>query len=107
MLTYVKQPPIQEVHGPLFGLSQAKANTWIHVLHPVVNQAFANQERLPARTAAEVAAMCATHATDGGSTTPLCGMMAPNVRSTARPIPKRNKTITVARRRVTRSTTSS
>jgi hypothetical protein len=107
ILTYLKQNPIQEVQGQLFGMSQSNANKWIHVLHPVLNQALADQELLPARTAAEFAAMFETHSTDGRATTPLFGMMAPNVRSTARPIPKRNKNITVARRSVTRSKTSS
>ncbi len=107
ILTYLKQNPIQEVQGQLFGMSQSNANTWIHVLHPVLNQALADQELLPARTAAEFAAMFETYATDGRSTTPLFGMMAPNVRSTAPQIPKRNKSITVARRSVIRSKTSS
>jgi hypothetical protein len=106
-LTYLKQNPIQEVQGQLFGMSQANANTWIHGLHPVFNQALADQERLPARTAAELAAMVETHVTDGRSTTPLFGMMAPNVRSTARKIPQSHTSMTVARRRVTRSKTSS
>jgi hypothetical protein len=104
ILTYLKQNPIQEVQGQLFGMSQSNANKWLHVLHPVLNQALADQERLPARTAAEFAAMFET---DGRSTTPLFGMMAPNVRSIARQIPKSNKSITVARRSVTRSKTSS
>ena len=39
MLTYVQQPPIQEVPGQLFGMRQSHANTWIHVLHPVLNHA--------------------------------------------------------------------
>jgi hypothetical protein len=30
ILTYVKQKPIQEVQGPLFGRRQSNANTWIH-----------------------------------------------------------------------------
>jgi truncated hemoglobin YjbI len=107
ILTYVKQNPIQEVQGQLFGMSQSNANKWIHLLHSVLNQALADQELLPARTAAEFAAMFKTHATDGRSTTPLFGMMALNVRSTARPIPKSNKNITAARRSVTRSKTSS
>jgi hypothetical protein len=38
ILTYLKQNPIQEVQGQLFGMSQSHANTWIHVLHPVLNQ---------------------------------------------------------------------
>ena len=107
ILTYLKQNPIQEVQGQLFGMSQSNANKWIHVLHPVLNQALADQELLPARTAAEFAAMFKTHATDGRATTPLFGMMAPNVRSTARPILKSNKNITVASISVTRSKTSS
>jgi hypothetical protein len=106
ILTYLKQNPIQEVQGQLFGMSQSNANKWIHVLHPVLNQALADQELLPARTAAEFAAMFETHSTDGSSTTPLFGMMALNGRSIARPIPKSNKSITVAKRSVTRSKTS-
>jgi hypothetical protein len=102
ILTYLKQNPIQEVQGQLFGMSQSNANKWIHVLHPVLNQALADQELLPARTAAEFAAMFKTQATDGSSTTPLFGMMVLNDRSTARPIPKSNKTITVGKRSVTR-----
>jgi hypothetical protein len=39
MLTSVKQNPIQEGQGQLFGMSQSHANTWIHLLHTVVNQA--------------------------------------------------------------------
>jgi hypothetical protein len=103
ILTYVKQHPIQEVQGQLFGMSQSHANTWIHVLHPVLNQALADQDLLPARAAAEFAAMFETHSPHGGSTTPLVGMMAPNGRSTARPTPKHHKTMTVARRSATRS----
>jgi hypothetical protein len=106
ILTYLKQNPIQEVQGQLFGMSQSNANTWIHVLHPVLNQALADQELLPARTAEEFAAMFEMHTADGSSTTPLFGMMALNVRSTARPIPKSNKNITAASRSVTRSKTS-
>ena len=32
ILTYVKQNPIQDVQGQLFGLSQSNANKWIHLL---------------------------------------------------------------------------
>ena len=38
-------------------MSQSNANKWIHLLHPVLNQALADQERLPARTADDLAAM--------------------------------------------------
>ena len=107
ILTDLQQNPIQEVQGQLCGMSQSNANTWIHVLHPVLNQAVANQDLLPARTAEELAALFETHAADGSSSIPLLGMMVLHVRSTARPIPKRNKNMTAARRRVTRSQTSS
>jgi hypothetical protein len=39
ILTYVKQTPIQAVQGQLFGMSQSNANTWIHILQPLLNQA--------------------------------------------------------------------
>jgi hypothetical protein len=107
ILTYLKQNPIQEVQGQLFGMSQSNANKWIHVLHPVLNRALANQELLPARTAAEFVQMFETHVPDRKSTTPLFGMMVLNDPSTARPIPKSNKTIIAVRRSVTRSKTSS
>jgi hypothetical protein len=57
MLTYVKQNPIQAVQGQLLGRSQSNANTWIHLLHPGLNQAVADQARLPAHTADALAAM--------------------------------------------------
>jgi Helix-turn-helix of DDE superfamily endonuclease len=107
ILTYLKQNPIQEVQGQLFGMSQSNANKWIHLLHPVVNQALADQELLPARTAAEFAAMFKTHMPDGSSASPLFGMMVLNGRSTARPISKSNKNMPAARRSVTRLKTSS
>jgi len=71
ILTYLKQNPIQKVQGKLFGMSQSNANKWIHVLHPVLNQALADQELLPARTVAEFAALFKTHPTDGRSTPPF------------------------------------
>jgi truncated hemoglobin YjbI len=51
ILTYVKQDPIQEVQGQLFGMSQSHANKWIHLLHAVLNQALAHPELLPVRNA--------------------------------------------------------
>src|SRR6266576_5923247 len=75
ILTYVKQNPIQEVQGQLFGMSQSNASKWIHLLHPVLNQALADQELLPARTADALAAMLATQLTEGPTPAPLCGMM--------------------------------
>jgi DDE superfamily endonuclease len=71
ILTCLQQNPIQEVQGQLFGMSQSHANKWIHVRHPMLNQALADQELLPARTAAAFAAMFKMHATDGRATPPV------------------------------------
>ena len=65
ILTYVKQNPIQEVQGQLFGMSQSNANKWIHLLHAVLNHALAHQELLPARTADELAVMLARQTDEG------------------------------------------
>jgi Helix-turn-helix of DDE superfamily endonuclease len=70
-LTYVKQNPIQEVQGQLFGMSQSNANKWIHLLHAVLNQALAHQELLPARTADDLATLLAAKRTEAGPTTAL------------------------------------
>lgn len=49
ILTYVKTYSLQSVHGALFGISQPKANQWIHTLTPVLEATLASQNCLPAR----------------------------------------------------------
>ena len=98
ILTYLQQHPIQEVQGQLFGLSQSNANTWMHLLHTVLNLALAQQEVLPTRTADEFATFLATTQTQDGSTSPLVGMMVQRAPSTARKMPRTSKSMTVARR---------
>ena len=107
ILAYVKQNPIQEVQGQLFGMSQSNANKWIHLLHAVLNQALAHQELLPARTADDLAVMLAAKRTEGVPQPPLFGMMALSDRSIAPPIPRTSRNTTAARRSATRSRTSS
>src|SRR4029434_4753239 len=94
ILTYVKQNPIQEVQGQLFGMSQSNANKWIHLLHTVLNQALADQDLLPARTADELATLLAKPKTEVSSTAPLFGMMVLSGRSSGRKILKSRKNIT-------------
>jgi Helix-turn-helix of DDE superfamily endonuclease len=106
ILTYLKQNPIQELQGQLFGMSQSKANKWIHLLHTVLNQALGQQELLPARTAAELATLLTSTPPQEGPTSPLFGMMALSGRSTAQPIQKTNKNTTAAKRHAIRSKTS-
>lgn len=107
MLTSVKQPPIQEVQGQLFGMSQSNANPWIHLLHAGLNQAIAQPELLPARTADALAGWLAAERTKVMPTPPLVGMMVRSDRSPAPPIPRTSRTTTAARRRATRSRPSS
>ena len=107
ILTYVKQNPIQEVQGQLFGMSQSNANKWIHLLHPVLNQALADQGLLPARTADDLAAMLTTPPTEASAPSSLFFTMGPNDQANVRTILRSRKNMTAARRSVTRSNTSS
>ena len=106
ILTYLKQNPIQEVQGQLFGMSQSNANKWIHLLHPVLNQALSDQELLPARTADDLAALLTTPPTEASAPSSLFSMMGPNDPSSVRKTRRSSKSITVARRNATRSKTS-
>ena len=107
ILTYLKQNPIQEVQGQLFGMSQSNANKWIHVLHPVLNQALADQGLLPARTADDLAALLTTSPTDASAPSSLFFMMGLNGPSNVRRTRRSSKNMTVARRNAIRSKTSS
>ncbi len=107
ILTYMKQNPIQEVQGQLFGMSQSNANKWIHLLPTVLNLALAHQDLLPARPADEFAILVAIQQTKDAPPSPLFGMMVLSDRSIAQQIPKTSRSITVARRNATRSKTSS
>jgi len=106
ILTYLKQNPRQEVQGQLFGMSQSKANKWIHLRHPVLNPALADQERLPARTADDLAAMLTTPPTEASAPSALFFMMGPNDQSSVRETRRSSKSMTVGRRNATRSKTS-
>jgi hypothetical protein len=48
-LVYQKTYPLQALIGELFGISQSRANAWIHQLLPVLKQALANLRVLPER----------------------------------------------------------
>ena len=107
ILTYLKQNPIQEVQGQLFGMSPSNANKWLHLLHTVLNQALAQQELLPARTADALATLLATTQLKDAPPSHLFGMMVLSDRSIAPAIQRTSRNITAASRRVTRSTTCS
>jgi hypothetical protein len=56
ILSYLKCYPLQEVHAALFGLSQPKANRWIHCLTPILQEALATLGEVPARVMADLVA---------------------------------------------------
>jgi len=47
---YQKQYPLQSMQGTLFGMSQPKANAWIHFLSPILKSALATLGEVPARS---------------------------------------------------------
>jgi hypothetical protein len=54
ILVYLKQAATQELHGETFAMTQSVVNQWVHLLQPVLNQALAQAEMLPAREAEAV-----------------------------------------------------
>jgi len=50
ILTYLKTYALQVLHGRLFGMSQSKANQWIHVLLPVLLATLRALGDAPARS---------------------------------------------------------
>jgi hypothetical protein len=107
ILTSLKQHPLQQVQGQLFGLSQSHANQWIHLPHPVLNQAVADDERLPARTADDLAAMLTTPPTEAFAPAVLLFMRGLNGPSSVRKTRRSSKSLTVARSDAPRSKPSS
>jgi hypothetical protein len=55
ILAYLKTYSLQVVHGRLFGMSQSKANQWIHTLLPVMQATLQSLGDAPARTIQELA----------------------------------------------------
>ena len=78
ILVYLKQYPTQTLHGQLFGLSQSNANKWIHLLHPVLQQALATAGHLPPRTASPTEAQTTTAGEASAETRPFFSTMEQN-----------------------------
>jgi len=61
LLTYLKTYSLQVVQGRLFGMSQGKANQWIHVLLPALQVALHTLGDTPARSLTALAErLCVT-----------------------------------------------
>jgi hypothetical protein len=50
VLMYLKAAPLQQLHATAFGLTQPKANLWLHVLLSALRNALASTGDLPARS---------------------------------------------------------
>jgi hypothetical protein len=57
ILAYLKNNPLQTMHGCTFGLPQCKTNVWIHVLFPVLRNTLSDLGHSPSRSVAELAKM--------------------------------------------------
>ena len=64
LLTYLKTYSLQVVQGRLFGMSQSKANKWIHVLLPALQAALSSLGDTPARSLMAVAERLGISETD-------------------------------------------
>jgi hypothetical protein len=114
ILSYLKENPTQTYHGLLYGMSQGKANMWIHSLLPALRTALREIGDAPARSFAELMKRLAqepeaeapAQATEELSP-PLLPTMAPNDRSRVRSTSSTSGAITVAKSASTRSKTSS
>jgi hypothetical protein len=54
ILVYFKQYPTQSFMGTSFGMSQPKANLWIHFLSPVLQNSLSEADLSPSREANEL-----------------------------------------------------
>jgi hypothetical protein len=105
-LSYWKQKPLQEMPGQLLGMSQSNANTGIHLRPPLWTRALAHHAWLPARTANDWTAMLTPPPSEAAALSPLFFMRGPNDPANVRKTRQGRKSMPVARRSGTRSTTS-
>lgn len=54
ILVYLKCYPLQAVLGFMFGMSQSRANDWVHTLGPILKHALQMAEQVPDRVASEL-----------------------------------------------------
>ena len=122
VLTYLKTCAVQVVQGRLFGMGQSKANQWIHVLLPALLAALRDLGDAPTRCLTalarrlgmpEAVAVVAASPEDpqpvSPPTAPVVGSLSPLLPMTGRngalSAPKtllNRRTVTVARKRITR-----
>jgi hypothetical protein len=118
LLTYLKTYAVQVVQGRLFGMSQSKANQWIHVLLPALLAALRGLGDAPARSLTALAHRLAVSegalapleepapspasAPVAGQGSPLLPMTERNGALSAPRTLLNRRTVTVARKRIIR-----
>ena len=118
LLTYLKTYAVQVVQGRLFGMSQSKANQWIHVLLPALLATLRGLGDAPARSltalahklaVAEEALAPLEEPSHSPASAPIAGQGSPLLPMTGRngalSAPRtllNRRTVTVARKRTTR-----
>ena len=118
LLTYLKTYAVQVVQGRLFGMSQSKANQWIHVLLPALLAALRGLGDAPARSLTALAHKLAVSegalapleepspspasAPGAGQGSPLLLMTGRNGALSAPRTLLNRRTVTVARKRTIR-----
>jgi hypothetical protein len=114
ILSYLKQNPTQTYHGLLYGMSQGKANMWIHSLLPALRTALRATGDAPARSFAELRKRLEPEReAEAGSPAPeqpvppLLPTMAPSDPSRARSTSSTSGATSAAKSASTRSKTSS
>lgn len=112
ILSYLKENPTQTYHGRLYGMSQGKANHWIHTLFPVLRAALRAMGDAPGRDFAAVLARLEAVTEQSGDTAsadeppPLLPTTPLNGPSRAPLLPLNRSATSAARNASTRSKTS-
>jgi hypothetical protein len=114
ILSYLKENPTQTYHGRLYGMSQGKANHWIHTLFPVLRMALRALGDAPGRDFAAVLARLEAVTEQSGDSSsadepvpPLLPTTPPSGPSRAPSLPLNRSATSVARNASTRSRTCS
>lgn len=55
VLSYIKNNPLQTMHGCTFGMPQCKTNVWLHVLLPVLQNTLRDLRHAPSRLVGDLA----------------------------------------------------
>ncbi|GLI33260.1 MAG: hypothetical protein GX433_07355 [Deltaproteobacteria bacterium] len=96
MLMYLKNNPVQSLHGKLFGMPLGKTNMWIHVLLPILGNTLRNLGFAPSRQVEHL-----RERLEIKTDPPFFATMEPSGRSNGPRIPRSRGATTAGRRNTT------